>query len=465
MEATLTTENRPAEHLAPHTGSAAQPAVTADSAAPWAELERSVHAALETYSNVHRGTGHNSIVSTRLYEQAREIVLEHLGLDKSGYQVVFCSPRRAELLEARLAPGSFRTVSSRDIGLPLGVRAVAVSRAALPKGVPFETGGGTARLVSPGSVIWAKPPDSLEAGTPAIVNVIAFARALQLTRRFGAEAFRSPANQVSPDEAGQAAAEILRRDDLEQYSGRELLESLKPALVGRNKLVPTVAGDRPFINLDNAASTPTFTPIWNAVCEAWRAPAAVQRELINLSRSICAEMLAAPLAAYDVIFTSNTTEAINLVAESLGRRSEPGIQPVVLNTFLEHNSNELPWRVLPGVGLLRLGIDDEGFVDLAELETLLAAYNRDGRHAGERIVLVAVSGASNVLGTFNDLAEIGRIAHRYGARLLVDAAQMVAHRKVDMTGWADRLPRLLGAQGVRALRDGCPGRVEGPARI
>jgi selenocysteine lyase/cysteine desulfurase len=115
-------------------------------------------------------------------------------------------------------------------------------------------------------------------------------------------------------------------------------------------------------------------------------------------------------------------------------RNDPGqgIEPVVLNTALEHNSNELPWRMIPGCSLIRLPADAEGFMDLNELETLLRAYNQEGRHGRKRIKLVAVSGASNVLGVFNDLSEIGRIVHRFGARLLVDAAQMVAHRRVEM---------------------------------
>ena len=72
-----------------------------------------------------------------LYEQAREIVLEHLGLNKKKYAVIFCSPRRAEALRAQLEPGSYQSLSSQDIGLPLGVRALAVNRKALPKGAPF----------------------------------------------------------------------------------------------------------------------------------------------------------------------------------------------------------------------------------------------------------------------------------------------------------------------------------------
>jgi selenocysteine lyase/cysteine desulfurase len=390
------------------------------------ELKRGVHAALQTYGNVHRGSGHNSTVTTQRYEQARGIVLEHLGLNEDKYTVIFGTPRRVEALRARLDPQSYHIVSSRDIGLPLGLRALAVERKALPKGAPFQTGGGTARLVSAGWVIWAQAPDRFEAGTPAIVNVIAFALALQLTRRFGNDAFRGAAA------AGPTAADILYRDELEQYAGRALLAELRQTLIGHGVRVATAEGARPFINLDNGASTPTFAPIWDAVWQTWRRPAQVQQEIVHEVKSICADVLGAPLADYDVIFTANTTEAINLAAESLHREAEPGSKSVVLNTLLEHNSNELPWRMLPGFALIRLPVDAEGFLDLGELETLLCGYNQESQHGVQRIKLVAVSGASNVLGACNDLAEISRIVHRYGARLLVDAAQLVAHRKVEM---------------------------------
>ncbi|HYK90923.1 MAG TPA: aminotransferase class V-fold PLP-dependent enzyme, partial [Acidobacteriota bacterium] len=93
---------------------------------------------------------------------------------------------------------------------------------------------------------------------------------------------------------------------------------------------------------------------------------------------------------------------------------------------------ELPWRRVPSLSQIRIPVDAEGFVNLNELEALLRAFNREGRHGRKRIRLVAVSGASNVLGVFNDLAEISRIAHRYGAHLLVDAAQLIAHRRIEM---------------------------------
>jgi selenocysteine lyase/cysteine desulfurase len=192
----------------------------------YAALSKSVYAALETYSNVHRGSGHNSMVSTHLFEQARDIVLEYLGLNKDKYVVIFCTPRRAEALKAQLKPKSYQSLSSLEIGLPLGVRALAVDRKALPAGAPFQTGGGTARLVSTGWVIWAHAPDKFEAGTPAIVNVIAFAKALRLIERFGNDVFQGATAEKL------AATEILYHDQLEKFSGRELLGELRQTLIG-----------------------------------------------------------------------------------------------------------------------------------------------------------------------------------------------------------------------------------------
>ena len=405
--------------------------------AAFGELQRSVHAALETYSNVHRGSGHNSAATTHLYERAGEIVLEYLGVAKEKYVVAFCSPRKAELLKAELGPNSYRMVSSRDLGLPLGVCALAVARKAFPGGAPVEPGGGTARLVAPGWIIWAKAPDRFEAGTPAIINVIAFAKALQLTGLYGAGVFDDGGAKVEGQgerrpAAGSAAA-VLAHDDLAQNSGRVLLHALRETLIGRGALVPTVNGERPYINLDNGASTPTFGPIWEAAWRGWRAPASVRREIVEEVRSICADVLGAPRQEYDMIFTSNSTEAINLVAD--GVCSSDASETVVVNTLLEHNSNELPWRVAPRVTLIRLDVDADGFVDLAQLEAVLSAYNERNEYGPKRIRLVTVSGASNVLGTYNDLEAISRVAHRYGAHLLVDAAQLVAHRRVDMEAW------------------------------
>ena len=390
------------------------------------ELERSIYVALETYSNVHRGSGHYSLVSTHLYEQARDIVLKYLELDPGRYIVLFCSPRGEVILKALQGTKSHKSVSSLEFGLPLGVRAIAVKRKDLPDGIPFQSGGGTTVLVSRKSVIWAGIPERFEPGTPAIINIIAFARSLQLIMKFGRDIFMSrPLNNM-------AAEEILYHDGLEKISGKELLDKLAESMIGRSIPVPTTEGNRNFINLDNSASTSAFEPVWNTVIQTIRQSPGVQQEIIREARSICADTLGAPMDSYDIIFTSNTTEAINLVAESFSRNSGQPTEPVVVSSLLEHSSNDLPWRKAQKDTLIRLGIDDEGFLDMSGLETILRDYNHLSLHGNKRIELVSVSGASNVLGVYNDLPELSRIVHQYGARLLVDGAQLVAHRKSDI---------------------------------
>ncbi len=393
-------------------------------------LEASVGLALETYANVHRGTGYNSMASTLLYEQARNAILDVRGLDRRRHTVIFCTPARAAALEAAVRPGRLVVLSSRDLGLPLGLRAVIARRDALPKGAPFQTGGGTVRIVSRRSVVWEDAPDRFEAGTPPVINAVAFARALELARRFGAGAFEAcPREGISP-------RRILREDDLLGFSGRELLERLSQATMGRGRPVPTADGHMPYIHFDNAASTPTFRPVWDAARLAWRLPEDRRPELVAEVRAMCAGFFGAPSDRYEVLFTSNTTEAVNIAAQALARKPLPGPEPesetVVLNTFAEHNSNELPWRFAEGATLVRTPVDDDGFPDLEEMERLLREYNGDRVHGRKRIRVVAVGGASNVLGSCPDLAEIARIAHRYQALLFVDAAQLAGHRAIRM---------------------------------
>ncbi len=392
------------------------------------ELEGRVHAALETYCNVHRGSGQFSIVTTHLYEKARDIILEYLGLDRGKYVVIFGSPLYTKSLSAELEPGSFIIVSSKDFSLPLGVSSIAVYKRKLPKGVPFYTGGGTTTIFSPDWIIWANSPDRFEAGTPAIINVIAFAIALQLIKQNGNEIFL-----IQPEEQ-LSVTEILYRDKLEKFTGPELFEELKLTFTGRGVSVPTAEGIRPYINLDNSASTPTFEPVWKSVSQTLRQPLNVQKEIIEEVRSICAGAFGAPINDYDIIFTSNTTEAINLVAENLGLESNPEQEPVVVTTLLEHSSNDLPWRFKTSE-LKRLSIDNEGFVKKDELEGLLSSYNQKNLFGKKRIKIVAISGASNVLGSINNLEEISNIVHSYGAHLLVDAAQLAGHRKTEMLKW------------------------------
>ncbi len=175
---------------------------------------------------------------------------------------------------------------------------------------------------------------------------------------------------------------------------------------------PTEGGAPTYTNLDNGASTPTFGPIWEAVCRLWRQPPEIRDGVVQDVAAQCAAFLGAPLARYHLFFTANTTEALHLAAQNVLGAAGAGAETVVVNTLLEHHSNELPWRYLPGVSLVRLPVDDAGFIDMAALERCLREHNVEGAHGDRRVRLVALCGASNVLGTFNDLRAAGEIAHR-----------------------------------------------------
>ena len=144
------------------------------------------------------------------------------------------------------------------------------------------------------------------------------------------------------------------------------------------------------------------------------------------------------------MFVKNTTEALNKLSHALGADGT-----LVFTTIMEHHANMLPWRVWAG-GVRFVATDAEGRLDLDDLARQLAAAPTD------RPRLVAVAGAYNVTGYTPPIHEVARVAHRYGARLLVDGAQLVPHLPVNMCGSGprrrDRLPRLLGPQAVRAVR-------------
>ncbi|MFX1489803.1 MAG: aminotransferase class V-fold PLP-dependent enzyme [Promethearchaeota archaeon] len=385
------------------------------------ELEKSIFSALETYSNVHRGTGHNSMLTTALFERAREIILKYLQLNHK-YAVIFCSPLRVEKFKLQLKSKKYFIVSSKDFGLPLGVRAIAVKKKDLRKCSAFYTGGGMIKQVTSNAVIWADIPERFEAGTPNIVNIIALAKSIQLVEAYGQIFEEKQEDFVKPQH------EILYKDEILKYSGEELFEELKTSLIGRSLRVPTVEGIKNFVNLDNAASTRSFFPIWSAFRKALWQPLKSHQNIIRSVKEICASFLNAPLEEFEIIFTSNTTEAINIIAQNLTELYKKGIKSTIINTVLEHHSNELPFRYIPEASLIRLTVDNEGFIDFNEFENIL----RDQESKNGKNLLVAISGVSNVLGTCNDLQRISQITHKYGGKLLVDGAQLVAHHKTDL---------------------------------
>lgn len=126
----------------------------------------------------------------------------------------------------------------------------------------------------------------------------------------------------------------------------------------------------------------------------------------------------------EIIFTRNTTEAINLVAQSWGR-ANIGAGDVILLTEMEHHSNLVPWQMLAaerGARLEFIPVTPDGQLELSQLDTLLALGPR----------LVAFTQMSNVLGTINPAAEIAARARAAGALVVVDGAQSVPHLPVDV---------------------------------
>ncbi|NER38606.1 MAG: cysteine desulfurase [Oscillatoria sp. SIO1A7] len=128
--------------------------------------------------------------------------------------------------------------------------------------------------------------------------------------------------------------------------------------------------------------------------------------------------------AQEIIFVRGTTEAINLVAQSYGRKHVGAGDEIVLTT-LEHHSNIVPWQLLAQEkeAVLRVApISDRGEILLSEYEKLL----------GQRTKIVALSHVSNVLGTVLPIQTMTEMAHRYGAIVVVDGAQSVPHFRTNV---------------------------------
>ncbi|MBP6724681.1 MAG: cysteine desulfurase [Halioglobus sp.] len=214
----------------------------------------------------------------------------------------------------------------------------------------------------------------------------------------------------------------------------------------------------PLVYLDNAATTQKPECVIEAISNYYRRDNAnVHRGVHTLSdrathafeqaRQTVAAFLGSPRPE-QVIWTSGTTAAINLVAHSWGRSSlRPGDR--VLVSWLEHHSNIVPWQLVAaatGAEVVPIPVTDAGDIDLDALAGLLDA----------RVRMVAVNHVSNALGTVNPVTEIVRLAKAVGALVLIDGAQSVAHWPVDVAAmgcdfFAMSGHKLFGPTGIGAL--------------
>jgi cysteine desulfurase/selenocysteine lyase len=150
----------------------------------------------------------------------------------------------------------------------------------------------------------------------------------------------------------------------------------------------------------------------------------VATDAFEAARGAVARFINAP-DAREVVFTRNSTEAINLVAHSWGRGVMRPDQAVLISE-LEHHANIVPWQMLRderGNPLRVCRVTDSGELDMEDLAAKLA----DGK-----VGLVALAHMSNVLGTVTPVERVVALAHAHGAKVLLDGSQAVVHRRVDV---------------------------------
>jgi cysteine desulfurase / selenocysteine lyase len=191
---------------------------------------------------------------------------------------------------------------------------------------------------------------------------------------------------------------------------------------------------RPLVWLDNAATTQKPRSVIERlsrfyehessnVHRAAHTLAARSTDAYEAAREKVRAFLNAP-STREIVFVRGATEGINLVAQTWGRRFvEQGDEIVI--TWIEHHSNIVPWQLLAaekGARLRVAPVDDRGQIMLDEYEKLF----------GPRTRLASIAHVSNALGTVLPVREMIEIAHRHGARVLVDGAQAVSHLAVDV---------------------------------
>ncbi len=194
-------------------------------------------------------------------------------------------------------------------------------------------------------------------------------------------------------------------------------------------LASEVHGHR-LVYLDNAATTQKPISVIEALDDyyrnrnanihrgAYHLAAAATEEYEKVRRQ--AQNFIGAREPHEVVFTRGTTESINLVASSFGKRYFTGDDEVIVSG-MEHHSNIVPWQ-LAGARLRPIPFSEEGVLNLEAYEKLFT----------DRTRIVAVTHVSNTLGTVNPIEKIAAIAHAHGVPILVDGAQAVAHLKVDV---------------------------------
>ncbi len=191
---------------------------------------------------------------------------------------------------------------------------------------------------------------------------------------------------------------------------------------------------KPLVYLDNGATTQKPLAVIESYDNVYRkVNSNIHRGVHHLS-NVCTDLyeqarriVARHLGASDpteIVFTRNTTEAINLVAYAYGDKFVGEGDEVVVSE-MEHHSNIVPWQLLcqrKGATLRVAKVSDKGELMLDQLDSILS----------ERTKIVSIAHVSNVMGTVNDVRKVCELAHSVGAVAVVDAAQSVPHKAIDV---------------------------------
>ena len=207
-------------------------------------------------------------------------------------------------------------------------------------------------------------------------------------------------------------------------------ENIRQSIVGIDNEVPLLNGStRRYINFDNAASTPPLKEVMKTVNDfaSWYSSvhrgagykSKVATAAFEQARQTVSDFFGANNDDHVVIFGKNTTEAINKLSYRLALTAND----IVLVGSTEHHSNDLPWRRTAQV--IHIPLDSQGRLIKTDFEELLRKYKG-------RVKLVAITGGSNVTGYVPDIHKLAKLAHAAGAYILVDCAQLAAHRKINM---------------------------------
>lgn len=209
-------------------------------------------------------------------------------------------------------------------------------------------------------------------------------------------------------------------------------ENIRDQIIGLG--APVTLGDgsqAPLINLDNSATTPSFKAVFEAIRSGLDYYGSIGRgkgqksvistQVYENGRERVLRFLGASPDKYTAFYCTSASDGLNRLASALIKSKSD----IVLISRMEHHSNDLPWRHC-GTPIY-VDVDAQGRLKIEDIERLLREHNGT-------VKFVTVTAASNVTGYVNDVHAIAKTVHKYGAQIVVDGTQIVAHRRLRACG-------------------------------